>query len=637
MASDATGSGTTLNSDAIGLVNERFTSVETLSKTLMARAKEAAQAIGADTSSATVPPTIDDLIFTADKFIPDFSKIEKASFDISIQELLTQFKGMKESTCPVPFPLTWPSAASYTDFVTPTPPALSYNTPMPRIPVTFSSSIPDLMSVDFNFSLPAAPVYSLPNDPTTKLKDISLASAPVLPIIVFDGMLPVDNIVVPAVNISGGDIAYSSALVDNLKSKLNSNITVGGTGLSPTVEANIYARDQERANLELQATRDKIANEWAKRGFNLPDGVLSSQLLAVDLDFLNKRLDVSRDIAIKQAELEQANIFKSIDSAIAIEGQLISFANSMAQRAVDVSKATADALIAVFNADVQRYTVGLEAYKAQATVFESKVRAQLAEVEKYKAEIDAGKLTQDINLGYIEIYKAQLSGINTLYSLYNTQIASSKLLLDNEKGKIEANKMQIDLYVAKVNSKIADYNNYNAQMEGRKTEAQTYGYEVETYKTKTDNLKLGLTAKLEKDKNLREINNGKIAEYAAKLDSWKSQLASVQLGMDATAKAYETKRDIVKGNVTAFTSEAELKLKAHEMDRQVILANIKLQIENSLNQVKVFEHLSTLHLEAQKGEASVLAQLAAAAYSAISAAAHVQESNSTSQQISTIL
>ncbi|MBU2049351.1 MAG: hypothetical protein KKH61_10290, partial [Gammaproteobacteria bacterium] len=43
---------------------------------------------------------------------------------------------------------------------------------------------------------------------------------------------------------------------------------------------------------------------WAKKGWSLPDGLLAHSLSEVQKEYMNKGLDRSREIAIKQADLE---------------------------------------------------------------------------------------------------------------------------------------------------------------------------------------------------------------------------------------------------------------------------------------------------------------------------------------------
>ncbi|MBA4395175.1 MAG: hypothetical protein C0407_16620, partial [Desulfobacca sp.] len=112
---------------------------------------------------------------------------------------------------------------------------------------------------------------------------------------------------------------YSSTLLSELKAKLLGRIINGGTGLPEAVETAIFNRDQERALLALDEAKARVADDWAKRGFSLPNGLLVESMNNLETEFVNKRLEVSRDISIKQAELEQTNINTAIQFSVALE------------------------------------------------------------------------------------------------------------------------------------------------------------------------------------------------------------------------------------------------------------------------------------------------------------------------------
>mgnify|MGYP001412421613 FL=1 len=188
---------------------------------------------------------------------------------------------------------------------------------------SFPTPTPGLAGItapDFGITptLPASvdPSINLPNAPTLDVPVSPINADFVLPEYVSEFSIPEFISKVPLFNtekisvpeIIALDNNYSSSLNTALRVKLLANINTGGTGLSPTIEAAIFARETERGSQSLQDAIDKTTAQWAKMGFSLPDGMLSSEILALNKEYMNKRLDVSRDISLKQAELEQENI-----------------------------------------------------------------------------------------------------------------------------------------------------------------------------------------------------------------------------------------------------------------------------------------------------------------------------------------
>jgi len=222
--------------------------------------------------------------------------------------------------------------------------------------------------------------------------------------------------------ITGGDTTYVTALITALKSKLLNDINTGSTGVSADVENAIWYRNYERDLLASNESIDRISAEWSKRGFPLPDGVLTAQIDEEIINFGNKRMDVSRDVAIKSFELALQNSHFIIQQSIALEAHLMTFANAVAQRIYEVSKAVVESQISSFNSRVDKVA-------KQAAVI----------IEKAKAKIE-------YNLGLIKVYaekvnaysakvNAESSRINAVARGYEAQVGVFNSIVDFETKK----------------------------------------------------------------------------------------------------------------------------------------------------------------------------------------------------------
>lgn len=96
---------------------------------------------------------------------------------------------------------------------------------------------------------------------------------------------------------------YASQLLDNLKATLNARIQ-GGTGLAPAVEQAIWDRSRDRETVLALAREQEVMRGAEALGFALPSGVMAGQLADARREYHDKLSSLSRDIAIKQAELE---------------------------------------------------------------------------------------------------------------------------------------------------------------------------------------------------------------------------------------------------------------------------------------------------------------------------------------------
>lgn len=89
---------------------------------------------------------------------------------------------------------------------------------------------------------------------------------------------------------------------------VNKALTTGGTGLSAAVEAQIWERDRARLQGEANRAEEEALTMWAGRRFPLPPGAAAHQILQIRQKLTDGLSQASRDVAIKQAEMELENV-----------------------------------------------------------------------------------------------------------------------------------------------------------------------------------------------------------------------------------------------------------------------------------------------------------------------------------------
>lgn len=97
---------------------------------------------------------------------------------------------------------------------------------------------------------------------------------------------------------------------------LVNTITLGGTGISPAVEAQIWQRGRDRILADTARAEAQTLDEFSARGFSLPPGSLTARLDVIRKDGMAKIGEFNRDVAIKQAEIEIENLRFAVDAAI---------------------------------------------------------------------------------------------------------------------------------------------------------------------------------------------------------------------------------------------------------------------------------------------------------------------------------
>jgi hypothetical protein len=386
---------------------------------------------------------------------------------------------------------------------------------------------------DHNF--PDAPTYTMPAVPS--LHDIVLPEFIEMTIEQPSSTLPVIDFDVPAIaQINDGGLTAEDSLVQSAKAKLLSNIVNGGTMINSQVETDIWSRDLERNEQALQDAIDKLTAQWAKLGWSMPDGLLAGNILGVNNEYMNKRLDRSREIAVKQAELEQQGMFKSLELAVQLEKVLIDNLNDYARRVLDTSKTTAEVTISLFRERINRYNALLAAFKADMDSYKTNIEAEIQRVEVYKARLQGQQIIAGIDETAVKVYTAKISAVSQLVDIYKTGVQAVATMYEAEKQKIEMYKSKIDTYTSTLKS-ITE--KYATQVEGFKSYLSAW---TASSDSQTKLIDVGVRAQM--------------AETEATLKEWETQLRIVQesttLKLEALKTVAQTASNLAAGSLSAI-------------------------------------------------------------------------------------
>lgn len=199
------------------------------------------------------------------------------------------------------------------------------------------------------------------------------------------------------------ETTYSSALLTALRSALQSWIDGDSTGIDPAVEARIWNRERARTAAVKASKALQQVREFASRGFAKPPGALSLALAEAAQEAQDADIASSREIAIKQADLEQTNRHFAIEKGVMTEQAIMSYTNSLAQRAFESAQFADKIALELFTArtaifgkqaevEVSRIEAGTKVLEARAQVFDALVKGEVsrigAQVEIVKSQTD---------------------------------------------------------------------------------------------------------------------------------------------------------------------------------------------------------------------------------------------------------
>ena len=518
--------------------------------------------------------------------------------------------------------------------------------PPPNIPVwtlgDLEINIPNIPDPSIpEFSKDAPPItYPTMPDPMEELRDIDLPI--ITPISIPDWMevefpildaeLAEVDLVEPGLVITPGDNLYISRVKDAVEAAVYDMVIHGGTGLAPEVEEAIFQRESERA---LKAHNDqliKIRADWLKGHYPLPTSMLYAMINESEMDYTNKRLDTSRDISIKQAELAQANTHFYIEKALAYEQMLIGWFNNIAQRTFEASKATQDASIEIYKASLQKYNILLDVYKAKVQIYEVTANVAIKKLEAIKIKLEAAKTTAEINRINVEIYKTQVEALRIFIEQYQAELAAAKTYLEAENLKLTAYKTEVEAYGIRVNAATAYYNMFNTRIEGEKAKVQAYGAGADAFGKRVQAEKLAVDADTAFINAQSEINKSLATVYTSEASVFKTLV-------DAEVAEAEGKVKIYEGQIKGYETEAKVldiigNLQINKVKTQLEEYKVEFQSQLEIAKMKIQETLEEWKMRFQVLEtmAQVIAQVTSAALNSDAITTHMSESYSYGEQ-----
>ena len=158
-------------------------------------------------------------------------------------------------------------------------------------------------------------------------------------------------------------------------------LTNGGTGLAPHVEDQIWQRDRARVLQEVERAGREVLATFASRGFPLPPGAAAHQIAMIQQDAQAKIAQASRDVAIKQAEIEVENVRFAVERAIGLYGTAIGAAGDYI-KALSVGPTSAMQIVpSITDSQSRLISAAGDYYRARIAVKELELRSRLPNAE----------------------------------------------------------------------------------------------------------------------------------------------------------------------------------------------------------------------------------------------------------------
>lgn len=438
----------------------------------------------------------------------------------------------------------------------------------------------------------------------------------------FDGLagqltaLPTDlQLVPPAEYTAPEEFKYESAFLTALQGELRRRLA-GGTGIAPAVEAQIWARAQSREAGVAEANLAEVMRNAETRGFALPSGAMAAQLREAQKTALGKYSELSVDIAVKQAELEQSNVKHAIEQGNALEGRLIEYSNSMMTRAFDAARYLADNAVAIYNAQVATYRANLEKYSTYAAAYRALIDGERAKVDLYAAEVGAERTKVEINRAMIEQQRAQIEIRSSDIALYRERLGAVQSVLALENLKVQAFGERVRAYSAGISAEAARVEVFTAQIRGNQVISETYKSGVDAYASK-------LRAVSDAAKTKAEIYDSTVRALTSRVQAYSTRVSAVAEQTRAAVSVEGLKLEQARLESTNVASNNQTQVERYRATVALYESNKTVAIQQAKLISDNYFALRSLVAEASKVAAQVNAQLAASAFGSIQANASI--------------
>lgn len=500
-----------------------------------------------------------------------------------------------------------------------TAPEVSYGV-APVVPDIATITVPDAPVL----TMPDVPVYLALNTPTFAGIDLHsdyLANLQGMPL-TLDLVAPTPYSYTPSPK-------YTSALLTALESTLLTRLS-GGTGLAPAVEQALWDRARSRELSTARADEAEIDRLHEAAGFTLPTGALFAARRRAAQATSDKVSGLSRDVAIKQAELEQENLKQTIASGIDLEGKMIDMSLQLERLAFESAAKVAENAVQIYNAQLDEFKVLYEGYRTYAATYDTLIKGEMAKVDAFRGQIAGEQAKADANRTLVEQYKAGIDASLALVKVYEAQVGGARARMEMESTRISAVGEQIKAFVATINGETAKVEAYKVgvqaktlQLDAFKTAVEGQVAVVQTYEAKARAFAAKAGAQGERARAQLAYYTGRVQAYSAEWDGYRAQQGAQASMFQAYASSAGAQSEAFKAAADAAVAKSHAQTAQFEAQTQSYIATQTYTINAQKMNADVLLTNRQIMLDAAKTGAQVYAQLAASAYGMIHASAAV--------------
>lgn len=462
--------------------------------------------------------------------------------------------------------------------------------------------------------------------PLPAFLDLTIEPMPALP--AFAGRDPGEAPRLPDLSAAGfTEQAYTPAMLDALTPKIRQGLA-SGTILDRAIEDALFHRSRERTLLVVSAEQQAVDEEFSGRGFKMPPGAWAARRKQARRQRQDAVLDTNRDLTIQFHTEAIKNVQFAVVQGIALEQLLIGQHGAIQDRALKAAESLLDTHVALFNAEVAGYNAALERLKTDAAVHRDQIQAA---VEAYRGYI-AGKGAQaDSNRADADVYRAQ---IEAAVEAYRGELERVRAQSERDRNRIEGHRSTVQAFAEEVRAHQSEWDGYTAAVNAQQAGFRNYEIGVNAYAQRVNAWGEAERAKSSRYDTRMRAASTKYEGYRAHLQGvlGRIQAEGERIGAltsrsNALAQMYQA-----DGQIESAANDANTR--AFQAATTYAEARANIQLREAEIKMQDASRLLTAQVEALRGAAQAMSQLAASAMSAVNFSANVSGSGSENSSFS---
>ena len=503
--------------------------------------------------------------------------------------------------------LSVPDSPLYTDIPMPVPPGL-----------------------DLTFVVPDAPLKDYGNSPQFDPALMPTYVPQVLP--TFSDPAPTFDTLPPTPFINWTEPVYASNIKDAVNAVLVEMLATG-TGLPLTVEQALWDRARQREDAAALALVRKATEQWTSRGFNHPPGQLNGEMLALYDENQIKITQLSRDVAVQQADWIIKNRQFAVQHGISYEQVFTGLFMSIVDRNFQIAKFTVETTIQIYNMQIAAFNVEQQVYAQVLERKKMELEVAMFPLKVYQAQLEAAKIQTEIEVAEIQAFAAKVSAFNAQVEAYKAQVEAAVAKASMQKLKLDLFRAQVDGQVATINGQRSKFEAYTSRVGGEvakgqleETRVRAYTGQVQAYTARAEiNFKRAQT----------QIETQKLdLEWAAanlqRIANWNNvQLSNIH----ANLSAYQAAIGLSTAVTESDRANRQVQFQATVELGKLNLGKYQAMLESWKARSAQIISLAGMQIEALKASGQIASNLAAGAMAGTHVSAGISAGASSNQSL----